>query len=67
MGQGCGGEAQFDLPEKLRTACWLMVDRVRWLLDQRGAPAGWRIEVVVGRAVAHAHVGLDAFGEGEET
>ena len=45
MGQGCGGEAQFDLPEKLRTACWLMVDRVRWLL---------------------AHVGLGAFGQGEE-
>jgi len=22
----------FDLPEKLRTACWLMVDRVHWLL-----------------------------------
>ena len=56
----------FELPEKLRTACWLMVDRVRWLLAQRGAPAGWRIEVVVGRAVAHAHVGLGAFGEGEE-
>ena len=28
----------FDLPEKLRTACWLMVDRVHWLLAvRRGA------------------------------
>ncbi len=54
----------FDLPEKLRTACWLMVDRVRWLLAQRGAAAGWRIEVVVGRAVAHAHVELGACGQG---
>ena len=25
----------FDLPEKLRTACWLMVDRVHWLLAAR--------------------------------
>ena len=25
----------FELPEKLRTACWLMVDRVRWLLLAR--------------------------------
>ena len=39
----------FDLPEKLRTACWLMVDRVHWLLGQRGAAEAWRIEVAVGR------------------
>ena len=25
----------FELPDKLRTACWLMVDRVRWLLLAR--------------------------------
>ena len=30
----------FELPDKLRTACWLMVDRVRWLLAARGAPVG---------------------------
>jgi len=53
----------FELPEKLRTACWLMVDRVRRLLEARCAPAGWRIEVVVGGAVAHAHVVLGALGD----
>ena len=53
----------FELPEKLRTACWLMVDRVHWLLEEQGAPAGWRIEVVVGGAVAHAHVVLGALGD----
>ena len=48
----------FELPEKSRTACWLMVDRVRWLIDQRGAPEGWQIEVV-GDAVEHTiHIKL---------
>jgi len=48
-------------PEKLRTAHWLMVDRVHWLLAQRGAAEEWRIEVAVGGAVAHAHIEISAF------
>ena len=53
----------FELADNPRTACSLMVDRVRWLLEARRAPARWRIEVVVGGAVAHAHVVLDALGD----
>lgn len=53
----------FELAANPRTACWLMVDRARWLLEDRGAPAGWRIEVAVGGAVAHAYVVLGALGD----
>jgi len=53
-------------PEKLRTAHWLMVDRVHWLLAQRGAAEEWRIEVAVGRSVVHANVELGACGQGDK-
>ena len=42
-------------------ACWLMVDRVHWLLAQRGVAEEWRIEVAVGQAVANAHIEISAF------
>ena len=50
----------FDLPQKLRTACWLMVDRVRWLLAQRDTPDGWQIEMETGKSVPHATIVLSA-------
>ena len=56
----------FDLPEKLRTACWLMVERVHWLLEQRYSPEEWRIEVAVGCTVAHANIELSACGQGDK-
>lgn len=52
----------FDLSDKHRTACWLMVDRVKMLLTARFNPDGFNIGVNVGDAagqtVPHVHIHL---------
>lgn len=50
----------FALPNKVKTACWMVVDRVKWLLDERYHPDGYNIGINVGNAagqtVPHAHI-----------
>ena len=50
----------FDLSTRAKTACWLVVDRVKWLLEQRFSPNGCNIGVNVGSAagqtVSHVHI-----------
>ena len=52
----------FDLSERIKTACWLVVDRVKMLLTQRFQPNGFNVGINVGHAagqtVAHVHVHL---------
>ena len=52
----------FGLPERTKTACWLMVDRAKDLLQKRYQPDGFNIGVNVGasagQTVPHAHIHL---------
>lgn len=52
----------FELPDRLKTACWLMVDRVKLLLAQRFHPDGYNIGLNVGPAagqtIPHLHIHL---------
>jgi len=52
----------FDLSGKHRTACWLMVDRVKMLLTARFRPNGFNIGVnigeVAGQTIPHVHIHL---------
>jgi ATP adenylyltransferase len=52
----------FDLPDRVRTACWLMVARVQTILSQRFRPEGFNIGINVGVAagqtVPHVHIHL---------
>ncbi len=50
----------FDLPDRAKTACWLMVDRVRRLLEAEYQADGFNIGINVGSAagqtVPHVHI-----------
>jgi len=50
----------FALSTRAKTACWMVVDRVKWLLDERYHPDGYNIGVNVGGAagqtVPHVHI-----------
>jgi len=52
----------FELPNRLKTACWLMVDRVKMLLDKRFQADGYNISIDVGKAagqsISHTHIHL---------
>lgn len=41
----------FELTNRLKTACWLMVDRVKMLLDKRFQPDGYKVSIDIGSAV----------------
>lgn len=55
-------ESYFDLSDKHRTACWLMVDRIKKLLTSQFRPNGFNIGVnigeVAGQTIPHAHIHL---------
>jgi len=50
----------FDLAEREQTACWLMVDRVRSLLQAEHNPDGFNVGIndgpEAGQTIAHAHL-----------
>ncbi|NJN98337.1 MAG: HIT domain-containing protein [Anaerolineales bacterium] len=50
----------FELPDRVKTACWLIADRVKILLSQRFQPNGFNIGINVGQAagqtIPHAHI-----------
>lgn len=50
----------FELSERAKTACWLMVDRVRMLLTARFQPDGVSIcidvDTIVGHTIPHSHI-----------
>ncbi len=52
----------FDLSTHTKTACWLMVDRVRMLLAERFHPDGFNVGINVGatagQTVPHVHIHL---------
>ena len=52
----------FDLPNRAKTACWLMVDRVRTLLSNRFKPDAYKLGIDVGAAAGqhldHTHIRL---------
>lgn len=52
----------FELPHRTKTACWLMVDRVKMLLTNRFQPDGFNIGVNIGnkagQTVPHVHIHL---------
>jgi ATP adenylyltransferase len=52
----------FDLSVHTKTACWLMVDRVRQLLTERFHPDGFNVGINVGAAagqtLSHVHIHL---------
>ena len=55
-------ENYFDLAERTKTACWLVVDRIKMLLTQRFQPNGFNVGINVGHAagqtVPHVHIHL---------
>jgi diadenosine tetraphosphate (Ap4A) HIT family hydrolase len=52
----------FELPERSKHACWLVVDRVKELLNQRFKPDGFNIGINIGKdggqTVPHVHIHL---------
>lgn len=52
----------FDLPERAKTACWAVVDRVKMLLSQRFDPDGFNVGINVGasagQTIPHVHIHL---------
>lgn len=50
----------FELAERAKTACWLMVDRVKMLLTTRFQPDGFNIGINVGmeagQTIPHVHI-----------
>lgn len=52
----------FDLPDRAKTACWLMVDRAKALLTERFHPDGFNVGINIGSAagqtVPHVHIHL---------
>lgn len=52
----------FDLPERVKTACWLMVDRVKWFTDKQFQPDGYNVGINIGRVsgqtIPHVHIHL---------
>jgi ATP adenylyltransferase len=52
----------FDLPDRIKTACWIVVDRVKMLITQRLSPDGFNIGVNInqagGQTVPHVHIHL---------
>ncbi|RCK77078.1 MAG: HIT family hydrolase [Anaerolineae bacterium] len=50
----------FDLSSHSRTALWIMVERVKWLLEERYAPDGFNVGFNVGEAagqsIPHVHI-----------
>ncbi|MBX3001282.1 MAG: HIT domain-containing protein [Caldilineaceae bacterium] len=52
----------FELSDKVRTACWLMVARVQTILLQRFQPEGFNVGInvgaVAGQTVPHVHIHL---------
>lgn len=52
----------FDLSVRVKTACWLVVDRARMILSHRFKPDGFNMEInvgnVAGQTVPHAHIHL---------
>jgi ATP adenylyltransferase len=52
----------FELSDRVRTACWLMVSRVQTILSQRFQPEGFNVGInvgaVAGQTVPHVHIHL---------
>jgi ATP adenylyltransferase len=52
----------FDLSDRMKTACWLMVDRAKMLLTERFQPEGFNVGINVGstagQTVPHVHIHL---------
>jgi len=52
----------FKLPNRAKTACWLMTDRVKTLLAQRFQPDGFNVGINIGHAagqtIPHVHIHL---------
>lgn len=52
----------FELSDRVRTACWLMVSRVQTILSQRFRPEGFNVGInvgaVAGQTVPHVHIHL---------
>ena len=59
----------FILSSKAKTACWMVVDRVKWLLDERYHPDGYNIGINIGDAagqtVPHVHIHVIPRYEGD--
>jgi ATP adenylyltransferase len=52
----------FDLSDRMKTACWLMADRAKMLLNERFQPEGFNVGINVGttagQTVPHVHIHL---------
>ena len=52
----------FDLSDRSKQACWLVVDRVKMLLEQRFQPDGFNVGINIGQpagqTIPHVHVHL---------
>ena len=59
----------FEFNDRFKTACWIMVDRVKWLLANRFQPDGFNVGINIGHAagqtVPHAHIHLIPRYEGD--